>query len=144
MSALDFMDCSAPGALLRVQGLARRGGGDVVLAAPQRLVLRLLALTGKDEVLWVHASVEAAVASAAIAYCYRVIAAAAAADLAGPLRGRMGRGLIAGPWCGGRWPRRPPCTAAGYRLPTSARSRSAQLSWAGGGWLPRAASARIS
>ena len=65
MSALDFIDCSALGALLRVQTLARRGGGDVVLVAPQPLVRRLLALTGNDEVFWVHASVAAAVAGIA-------------------------------------------------------------------------------
>ena len=62
MSALDFMDCAALGALLRVQTLARRGGGDVVLAAPQRQVLRFLALAGKDVGFWVPASVVAAVA----------------------------------------------------------------------------------
>ena len=33
MPALDFIDCSSLCALLRVQRLARRGGGDVVLAA---------------------------------------------------------------------------------------------------------------
>ena len=65
MSALDFIDCSALGALLRVRGLARRGGGDVVLATPQPYVLRLLVLTGNDEVFRVQADVEAAVASVA-------------------------------------------------------------------------------
>src|SRR5690348_11683722 len=45
-SALDFMDCSPLRALPGVQALARRGGGDVVLAAPQPHLLRLLALTG--------------------------------------------------------------------------------------------------
>ena len=65
MSALDFLDCSVLGALLRVRALARRGGGDVVLAAPRPLVRRLLALTGNDEVFWVQVSVEAAVASIA-------------------------------------------------------------------------------
>ena len=65
VSALDFIDCSALGALLRVRALARRGGGNVVLAAPQPYVLRLLALTGNDEVFWAQASVEAAVASVA-------------------------------------------------------------------------------
>jgi anti-sigma B factor antagonist len=64
MSALGFLDCSALGALLRAQALARRGG-DVVLAAPQPLVRRLLALTGNDEVFWVAAGVEAAVAGIA-------------------------------------------------------------------------------
>ena len=48
MSALDFIDCGSLGALLRVQRLAWSTGGDVVLAAPQRHVLRLLALTGRD------------------------------------------------------------------------------------------------
>jgi anti-sigma B factor antagonist len=62
MSALDFMDCAALGALLKVQTLAQRGGGDVVLAAPQGLVLRLLVLTGRDAVFCVQASVEAGVA----------------------------------------------------------------------------------
>lgn len=65
MSALDFLDCSALGALLRAQALARRRGGDVVLAAPQPLIRRLLALTGNDELFWVAAGVEAAVAGIA-------------------------------------------------------------------------------
>lgn len=65
MSALDFIDCSSLGALLRAQRLARRGGGDVVLAAPQWEVLRLLALTGKDEAFRVQVSVAAAVAGVA-------------------------------------------------------------------------------
>ena len=64
-SALDFIDCSALGALLRVRALAQRGGGNVVLAAPQPHVLRLLALTGNDEVFRAQASVEAAVAGVA-------------------------------------------------------------------------------
>jgi anti-sigma B factor antagonist len=65
VSALGFLDCSALGALLRAQALARRGGGDVVLAAPQPLVRRLLALTANDEVFWVAAGEEAAVAGIA-------------------------------------------------------------------------------
>ena len=70
MSALDFIDCSSLGALLRARALARRGGGDVVLAAPQPHARRLLTLTGHDEVFWVQASVVAAVAAvAALASC---------------------------------------------------------------------------
>jgi anti-sigma B factor antagonist len=65
MSVLDFLDCSAAGALRRAQALARRGGGDVVLAGPRPLVRRLLALTGNDEVFCIQASVEAAVAGMA-------------------------------------------------------------------------------
>ena len=62
ISALDFVDCASLRALLEVQTLARRGGGDVVLAAPRPHVLRLLTLTGRDEVFCAQASVEAAVA----------------------------------------------------------------------------------
>jgi anti-anti-sigma factor len=65
MSALDFMDCSSVGALLRVQTLAPCGGGDVVLATPQPLVLRLLALAGADGAVWMETSVDAAVAGIA-------------------------------------------------------------------------------
>src|ERR1700750_2992138 len=77
ISALDFMDCASLRALLEVQTLARRGGGDVILAAPQPQLLRLLALTGGDEVFCVQASVEAAV---------RVPAAAGRDTLGGGLR----------------------------------------------------------
>jgi anti-anti-sigma factor len=63
MSALDFIDCGSPGALLRVQWLAWSTGGDVVLAAPQRHVLRLLALTGNDHAFLTHARVQAAAAA---------------------------------------------------------------------------------
>jgi anti-sigma B factor antagonist len=70
MSALDFIDCSSLRALLRA--LARCGGSDVVLAAPQRHAQRLLTLTGQDEVFWIQASVAAAVAG--LASCPREIA----------------------------------------------------------------------
>jgi anti-sigma B factor antagonist len=63
MSALDFMDCASLAALLRVQGLARSFGGDVVLAEPPRRARRLLVLSGQDQAFWGHPSVEAAVAS---------------------------------------------------------------------------------
>jgi anti-anti-sigma regulatory factor len=63
MSALDFIDCSSLSAVLRVQRLVRSTGGDVVLAAPQRQALRLLSLTGKDDVFGLHASAEDAVVS---------------------------------------------------------------------------------
>jgi anti-sigma B factor antagonist len=62
MSALDFIDRGSLDALLRVQWLAWSTGGDVVLAAPQRHVLQLLALTGRDHAFLIHASVQSAVA----------------------------------------------------------------------------------
>ena len=65
LSALEFMDCAALGALRRVQRLARQSGGDVLLAAPVAIVLRLLSLTGMNEVFGIHASADAAGASIA-------------------------------------------------------------------------------
>jgi len=65
MSALDFIDRGSLDALLRVQWLAWSTGGDVVLAAPQRHVRQLLALTGRDHAFLIHASVQAAVAGLA-------------------------------------------------------------------------------
>ena len=63
MSALDFIDRGSLDALLRVQWLAWSTGGDVVLAAPQRHVLQLLALAGRDHAFLIHPSVQAAVAA---------------------------------------------------------------------------------
>jgi anti-sigma B factor antagonist len=60
LSALEYIDCSALGALLGVQQAARRAGGDVLLAAPRGSVLRLLRLTGRDTVFCVCPSVAAA------------------------------------------------------------------------------------
>jgi anti-anti-sigma factor len=57
LAALDFIDCHAVGALLRVRETARRAGGDVLMAAPHGPVPRLLTLVG---VPGVHASVAAA------------------------------------------------------------------------------------
>jgi anti-sigma B factor antagonist len=114
MSALDFLDCSALGALLRVRGLARRAGGDVVLAAPGAACT---AAIGPDRQRWgvlgsgqrggrrcgYRQPPEAALLAAAcgghctpwegsaIAYWYRVIAAGAAAALEDSLHGRARR-----------------------------------------------------
>ncbi len=60
LSALEYIDCCALGALLRARGLARLAGGDVLLAAPQGLVLRVLDLAGVTGMPGVFASVAAA------------------------------------------------------------------------------------
>ena len=90
----------------------------------------------------------------AVEYRYRIIGAGSSAVPAegrapgpgglvpGACRGRIPRWLTTGPQpCGGSWPRMPPGRAPGCRSPTSARSRSARLSWPGGGggraqWRP--------
>jgi anti-sigma B factor antagonist len=61
LSALEFADCHTLGALLRVRQAARAAGGDVRLAAPRRLVLRVLDLAG---MFCVYPSVAAAASDA--------------------------------------------------------------------------------
>jgi anti-sigma B factor antagonist len=64
LADLEFIDCSGVRALLSAQALARLAGGDVVLAAPQEPVLRLMTLLRLAGVLGAHASVTAAALSA--------------------------------------------------------------------------------
>jgi anti-anti-sigma factor len=58
LTALEFIDCCALGALGRVRAQARQAGGDLLLAAPCGPVRRVLALTGLIDVFSVYASVE--------------------------------------------------------------------------------------
>jgi anti-sigma B factor antagonist len=60
LTGLEFIDCSGLWALTRAREQATLAGGGLLLAAPQQLVLRVLALTGLAEVFSVHASVEQA------------------------------------------------------------------------------------
>jgi anti-sigma B factor antagonist len=64
LAGLDFIDSSGVAALARGRKHARHAGGDLVLAAPQQQVLRVLTLTRLLEVFHVHASVDEAVGSA--------------------------------------------------------------------------------
>ena len=64
LTALEFIDCSGVRALLCAQGLARQAGGDMLLAAPQDSVLRLLTLLRLVGALGAHASLAAAALSA--------------------------------------------------------------------------------
>jgi anti-sigma B factor antagonist len=64
LAGLDFIDSSGVAALARGRKHARHAGGDLVLAAPQQQVLRVLTLTRLIEVFLVHASVAEAADSA--------------------------------------------------------------------------------
>ena len=64
LAGLDFIDSSGVAALARGRKHARHAGGDLVLAAPQQQVLRVLTLTRLVEVFHVHASVDEATGSA--------------------------------------------------------------------------------
>jgi anti-sigma B factor antagonist len=64
LAALEFIDCSGVAALAHGRRQARRAGGDLVLAAPRRRVLKVLALLHLTDDFCVHASVEKAASSA--------------------------------------------------------------------------------
>jgi anti-sigma B factor antagonist len=64
LGGLEFIDSSGVAALVLVRKQARRAGGDLLLAAPQDQVLRILTITRLAGVFSVHASVEQAAGSA--------------------------------------------------------------------------------
>src|ERR1700722_572729 len=57
LAGLEFIDCSGVAALARGRRHARQAGGDLLLAAPQPRVLRILAITCLVCEFYVHASV---------------------------------------------------------------------------------------
>ncbi len=60
LEGLEFIDSSGLAALVRARQHVRRAGCDLLLAAPQQQVLRILAVTRLIDVFKVHACVEAA------------------------------------------------------------------------------------
>jgi anti-sigma B factor antagonist len=58
LAALEFIDSSGVAALVRARKHARHAGGDLLLAAPQQQVLRVLALTRMIDVFSVHTCVD--------------------------------------------------------------------------------------
>jgi anti-sigma B factor antagonist len=64
LAGLEFIDSSGVAALVRGRRQARYAGGELLLAAPQQQVLRVLTLTRLIDVFPVHASVAEAACSA--------------------------------------------------------------------------------
>ncbi len=65
LAGLEFIDASGVAALVLARVQARRAGGDLLLAAPQDQVLRVLAVIHLAEVFAVHASVDEAAGTVA-------------------------------------------------------------------------------
>jgi anti-anti-sigma factor len=87
LAGLAFMDCYSLNQLMAAREQARRAGGDLVLAGPQPIVLRLLALCDVVSRGLVFTSVDEAASGAGSAPAALVMsgaAAGAAASLAGP------------------------------------------------------------
>jgi anti-sigma B factor antagonist len=66
LTDLAFIDCGGLWALAVTRKQASQAGGGLLLAGPQQLVLRILALTGLGEVFSVHPTVEQARAGAPV------------------------------------------------------------------------------
>lgn len=58
LEGLEFIDCSGVAALARGRRQARQAGGDLVLAAPQQIVMRVLAIARLTDAFCVYATVE--------------------------------------------------------------------------------------
>jgi anti-sigma B factor antagonist len=63
LTGLEFIDCIGVAALARGRKHARRAGGDLLLAAPQRQVMRVLTITRVAGDFSVYANAEEAVSS---------------------------------------------------------------------------------
>jgi anti-sigma B factor antagonist len=63
LAGLEFIDVNGMAALARGRRRARRAGGDLLLAAPQRQVRRVLTIIGQADGFALHASVAEAAAS---------------------------------------------------------------------------------
>ena len=64
LAALEFIDSSGVAALARGRRQARQAGGDLLLAAPQQTVMRVLAITRLTDAFAVYATVEEAAGEA--------------------------------------------------------------------------------
>ena len=77
LAALAFTDCYSLGKLMAVRAQARRAGGDLVLAGPQPIVLRLLILCNVVSHGLVFTSVDEALSGAGSAPAALVMSGAA-------------------------------------------------------------------
>jgi anti-anti-sigma factor len=98
LAELAFMDCYSLGKLLAVRAQARRAGGDLVLAGPQPVVLRLLVLTDMVSHWPVFTSVDEAVNGAGGAPAALVALEAAGGVAASPARS----GIVSSARCRGK------------------------------------------
>lgn len=67
LAGLTFIDCCGLGVLVRVLQWTRECGGDMILAAPQQRVRKVLSVTRMIDVFSVYPSVDQAAASLGLA-----------------------------------------------------------------------------
>ena len=84
LAGLAFMDCYSLNRLMAVRARARQAGGDLVLAGPQPIVLRLLVLCDVVSHGLVFTSVDEAVSGAGSAPAALVMSGAAGGAAASP------------------------------------------------------------
>jgi anti-sigma B factor antagonist len=94
LTELAFMDCYSLGELMAIRALARPAGGDLVLAGPQPVVLRLLVLCDVVSRRLVFASVDDAVSGAGSAPAGLVMSGAAGGAAASLDRSGIGSSAL--------------------------------------------------
>jgi anti-anti-sigma factor len=95
LAELEFVDCGSCRLLAGARDLARRAGGDVLLAGPRGVVAQVLVLTGWAEVFSVFPVVELAAFSAALsALGGRLAATGAREPAAAEYRTRSSRNAL--------------------------------------------------
>ena len=129
LAGLGFIDCGGVAALARGRRHARQAGGDLLLAAPQQRVLRVLAITRLAGEFSVHASVEEAAGSAGRSGREAVPVPRRSSTIRWPRPAvRSGTQALGS---GARYPRRQ-AGGAGARSPSAAaRSGPAHPGWPG-------------
>jgi anti-anti-sigma factor len=90
LAGLEFMDCGSCRVLAGARDLARRAGGDVLLARPRGAVARVLVLTGWAEVFSVFPAVELAAFSAGLSALGGLAAAGTGEPAAAAEQGYLG------------------------------------------------------
>jgi anti-sigma B factor antagonist len=90
LAELEFMDCGSCRVLAGARDLARRAGGDVLLAGPRGVAARVLVLTGGAEVFSVFPAVGLAAFSAGLSALGGRLAAAGTEEPAAADQGYQG------------------------------------------------------
>ncbi len=96
LTELAFMDCYSLGKLMEVRAQARRAGGDLVLAGPQPIVLRLLVLCAVVSHGLVHTSVDEAASGAGSAPAAPAMSGAAGGAVSLARSGILSSALFSG------------------------------------------------
>jgi anti-sigma B factor antagonist len=130
LAGLEFIDSCGVAALAHGRGQTRQAGGDLILAAPQPQVMRVLAVLRLPEALSVYATVEEAAGQAARSQAGATPLTPRPRVIAGGDRGRRAPARLPSRSSPGRASQcRPPASAPCAGLNSRPRAGSSCRSW---------------